>query len=117
MSGVRNAVLVLLLLVAAGAAYLWGPRLVRRFTGGGSDAPEQVMVPSQELADSTLTRLETFQNRDVFRGVVGGGHVYNSLFALKPMPRGLWGWPGPDNIRKLQMRWKARSREATTIRR
>src|SRR6188474_3278769 len=60
--GARLSVVVLLLVGVAGAAFLWGPELAQRFGIGETAAREQVVVPSPELADSTLTRLEAFES-------------------------------------------------------
>lgn len=63
MSGfLRKSVVWVALLLVGGAAValLWGPDLARRF-GLGSPADTEPPVVSQELADSTLSRFESFQ--------------------------------------------------------
>ena len=55
-------------------------RLVDRVV---ENLPDEVVKPggpdaADEHARTLANRLQTLQNRDVFRGVVGGRHVYNS---------------------------------------
>jgi hypothetical protein len=55
-------VLVALLLGGAVAAVLWGPQLARRFGIGARTEDETLVEVSPELADSTLSRFESFQS-------------------------------------------------------
>ena len=60
-SGLRLLVVLVALLVGGAVALLRGPELARRFGLGAGEEASRVVV-SQELADSTLSRFETFQS-------------------------------------------------------
>ena len=60
----------------------------RLVDGVVEDFPDEVVQPGRaDAADvhpgALADGLQTFENRDVFRSVVAGGHVYNSLFVRR----------------------------------